>query len=196
MPRQCHGSEDKYYTQAQMDLLEALLNPEDAMYPWNTADPDSEVYFAEREQDFLIEDWIEDALPQTFFNQLEQIWMTNTVGHSSSIQELPPLFAVCVPKGWIEVIAHQAHRVFSTHGPTADKLVQCVQSLLPNWAKEDLLAMARLVTYTRRGKETEPLEGILGNICTQDWTALSELEQVKTSLVIALYVVNQLQHSR
>ena len=194
MPKQSHGSEDKYYTQAQMDLLEALLSPEDAIYPWNTADP-AEVYFA-GEQDFLIEDWLEDAVPQAFFNQLEQVWITNTVAASSSIQALPHQFAVCMPKGWIEAIAHQAHRVFSTHSPTADKLVQCVQSLLPSWAKEDLLVMARLITCTRQGKETELPEGILGNICTQDWTALSALEQVETSLVIALYVVNQLQHSR
>lgn len=204
MPKQSHGLEDDYYTQAQMDLLEALLDPDDAPYPWNTADPDSEAYFAEQEQNFLIEDWAEeDTNSQVFFDQLEQIWSTNTatadpsVNASSFLQaNLPHSFAVCVPKGWMEAIAHQAHRVFSTPSSTAEQLVQCVQALLPNWAKEDLLVIARFVAYTRRGKETEPLEGVLGNVCSQDWTALSELERAKTSLVIALYVVSQLQHSR
>jgi hypothetical protein len=35
--------------QMQTELLEALLEPEDCLYPWNTADPESEAYFAERE---------------------------------------------------------------------------------------------------------------------------------------------------
>ena len=44
---------------AQEELLEALLESDDAPYPWNTADPESEVYFEEREQEFLLEDWSE-----------------------------------------------------------------------------------------------------------------------------------------
>lgn len=86
MPKQSHGLEEDYYTQAQMDLLEALLDPDDAPYPWNTADPDSEAYFAEQERNFLIEGWVEeDANSQVFFNQLEQIWSTNTATDDPSV---------------------------------------------------------------------------------------------------------------
>ncbi len=63
--------------QAQMDLLEALLEPDDAPYPWNTADPESEAYFAEREQDLVLDYWSEQemaAQTQTFFTQIDQLW--------------------------------------------------------------------------------------------------------------------------
>lgn len=203
MPKQSHSSQDKdYNAQAQIDLLEALLEPEDQTYPWNPADPESEAYFAEREQDFLIEE--ETVTPQTFFTELEQIWSTttpaadkSTVAAGNSIQTTLPLrFAACVPEGWIETIAHQAHCVFSTHTSIADQLVQCVQELLPNWAREDLLVLARPFAHNMRGTETEALEGVLGNVCTRDWQALSELEQARAGLVIARYVVSQMQHSR
>lgn len=207
MPEQFHSPEDKDYTQAQaqMDLLEALLELDDAPYPWNPADPESEAYFAEREQDFLPQDWSEEeiATSQSFFNQLEQLWSANTattnnssVAASHPSQALPLQFAACIPEGWVEKIAHRADRVFSTHSSIADQLVQCVQDLLPHWAKDELLLLARPFAYTTRGKEAEAIAGVLGNVCTRDWTTLSEVEQARASLAIARYVVIQLQHSQ
>jgi len=37
--------------------LEVLLEPDDAPYPWNNADPESDNYFVEAEQEF-VEDWL------------------------------------------------------------------------------------------------------------------------------------------
>ncbi len=75
------NAEDTNYTQAQaqIELLEALLEADDSLYPWNTADPESEAYFAAREQDLLLDDWFEKMeSPQTFLTQLDQIWCATT----------------------------------------------------------------------------------------------------------------------
>ncbi len=206
MANKLNYSEDYNYTQssAQVELLEALLAPEDACYPWNTTDPESEAYFTDQEQDFLLEDWSEEEMAtraQTFFNQLEQIWSATTsaadnsdVASSNFIQaSLEQQFATCIPQGWLDQIAHQAHRVFFTQKSIADKLVQCVQELLPNWEEEDLLVLARPFAYAMRGTQTEAIEFVRGNVCNRDWTALSEIEQARTSLAIAQYALAQLQ---
>lgn len=83
MANEFSRSEDTNYTPSpeQVDLLEALLEPDDAPYPWNTADPDSEAYFAEREQEFVLEDWSEEemtARSQAFFTELTQLWSAIT----------------------------------------------------------------------------------------------------------------------
>ena len=64
--------------QAQAELLEALLQPEEDFYPWNPAEPEAESYFTDLERGFLLSDWqgedeIADA-SQDFFNQLHQCW--------------------------------------------------------------------------------------------------------------------------
>lgn len=67
---------DYFWALAQVELLEALLEPNDAFYPWNTANPESEAYFEEREWELVLEDWSESemtALSQTFFIQLAQM---------------------------------------------------------------------------------------------------------------------------
>lgn len=206
MANTLNSSEDYNYTQssAQVDLLEALLSPSDACYPWNTTAPESEAYFTDQEQDFLLEDWSEEEMAtraETFFNQLEQIWSATTssadnsdVASSNFIQAcLQQQFATCIPQGWLDQIAHHAHRVFFTQKSLTDKLVQCVAELLPNWEEEDLLVLARPFAYAMRGIQTEAIEFVQGNVCTRDWTALSEIEQARTSLAIAQYALGKLQ---
>lgn len=66
---------------AQMDLLEALLQPEDTPYPWNTTAPESEAYFVEAEQEFMVEDYLDQeiaARSQAFFTKLDQLWSATT----------------------------------------------------------------------------------------------------------------------
>jgi len=48
------------------------------LYPWNNADPESENYFVEAEQEF-VEDWLEQEITArvpTFFSQVDQLWST------------------------------------------------------------------------------------------------------------------------
>lgn len=83
MANEFSRSEDANCTPSpeQVDLLKALLESDDAPYPWNTADPDSEAFFAERSGEFVLEDWSEEemaARSQAFFTKLTQLWSANT----------------------------------------------------------------------------------------------------------------------
>jgi len=190
-------------SQVQMKLLELLLETEEAAYPWNTADPKSEVYFANREQEFTLEDWSEEEIAtrsQTFFTQLEEIWSATTPATANSalaasnyIQSTLLIQFATVPQGWLEVIAARASQVLKNQQSMADKLVQCVQDLLLNWAEADLLVLARPFAYAMRGTQTEAIESELDNVRTRKWTTLSEIEKAKASLVIAKYALTQLR---
>lgn len=66
--------------QVDLELLEALLEPEDATYPWNPADEESENYFAQLEQQFQLEDVLDEELTtrsQNFYNRLDTLWSNN-----------------------------------------------------------------------------------------------------------------------
>jgi len=60
MANEVNRSENASYAPppAQLELLEVLLEPDDAPYPWNNADPESDNYFVEAEQEF-VEDWLD-----------------------------------------------------------------------------------------------------------------------------------------
>ncbi len=191
-------------SQVQMELLAALLEPEDAPYPWNPADPESEAYFVAREQELaLLEGWSEAeiAVPrQTFLTALDSLWAATTLSSEANKEDaiaiqtnLQQRFAARVPQGWLEAIAHQAHQVFSSPASIAQQLVECIQELVPNWAEEDLLVLARPFAYEMRGKEIEAVDFVLGKVEHQDWAALTEIEQARVGLAIARYALDQLQ---
>jgi len=70
---------------AQLELLEVLLEPDDAPYPWNNADPESENYFVEAEQEF-VEDWLEQEITAQC-QQVDQLWSTTTpVANSTAVK--------------------------------------------------------------------------------------------------------------
>ena len=51
MANEFNRSEDAYTpSKARVEFLELILEPDDAPYPWDTADLDSEAYFIEAEQ--------------------------------------------------------------------------------------------------------------------------------------------------
>ena len=191
----------------QLELLEVLLEPDDAPYPWNTADPESEAYFVEAEQEFVVEERLAQeiaARSPTFFSQLDQLWSATTpAADSAAITDLTTLqatlrseFAARIPQGWLDAIANIAHQIFSIEQSMADQLVQCVQSLLPNWTEDDLLVLARPFAYSMRGNQTADVEFVLGEVRPEDWTVLSEIEQARISLAIARYALAQLQSAQ
>lgn len=202
-------SEETNYnlSSAEVDLLAALLQPDDATYPWNPDDPTSEAYFAPLEQEFVFEDWLEEditARSQTFFHGLDRIWSNTTpINDNSEVTSSNPLettlllrFASCVPQNWLEAIAHQASSAFSTQKTKIDQMVQCVQELVPNFAEDDLLVLARPFAYAMRGSQTATVEFVVSNLCSRNWADLSQIEQARLSLAIAGYALNELQQEQ
>lgn len=191
----------------ELELLEALLAPDDATYPWNPADLESEAYFSEQEQQFLLENCLDAEIASgsdAFFSRLEKIW-ADTIPASEPINvtsvadavelqaTLQQRFATYIPQSWLAAIARQAYDVLSGQKSIADQLVQCVQELLPNWAEDDLLILARPFAVAMRCPDTATVESQLSHVSCQNWANVSEIEQVRASLAIARYALAQLQ---
>lgn len=186
-----------------LDLLEALLQPEDATYPWNPADEGSEAYFSQLEQQFECQDLLAEDLTtraENFYHHLDDIW--SQVSHSQTDHDQQPsnrlqsalhrAFSTSVPSNWLNAIAQKAAEIITLEQSASDKLVECVQALLPNWGTDDLLVLARPFAYAMRSNEQQNLVFVTKNIENREWTSLSEIEQAKVSLAIADYAFKQL----
>jgi hypothetical protein len=191
-------------SQMELELLEALLEPEDATYPWNPADDESEAYFCEVEQQFLMQDLLDEELTtqsQAFYSQLDILW--SEVPHKThhlvvnNLQEtLQTVFAIGVPQNWLNAIAQKAMEIFASQQSMSDQLVQCVQSVLPTWAADDLFVLARPFAYAMRSSEPQNLTSIISNIENREWETLSEIEQARVSIAIAHYALRQMDNSQ
>jgi hypothetical protein len=196
-------------SQFDLELLSALLEPEDATYPWNPADEESEMYFRELEEQFA-QDLTDEELTsnsQTFYGKLDTLWSeisecshykcnTNNLTLASLQKSLHSAFAASVPQSWLNAIAQKASEMLNTSLSIGDQLlVECVQTVLPNWETEDLLVLARRCAYDMRGLEAQNnVESTITDIKNREWTALSQIEQAKVSLAIAHYALTQLDN--
>ncbi|AFZ56994.1 hypothetical protein H6G54_11765 [Anabaena cylindrica FACHB-243] len=186
-----------------LELLEILLQPEDAAYPWNPDDQESEAYFNKLEQQLGWQDLVEEHLAtqtQDFYHNLDAIW--TQVYHSKTDHDEQPAkslqaslhsaFAACVPANWLNAIAQKAAAIISLEQSASEKLVECIQALLPTWDTDDLLVLARPFAYSMRSSEQQHLTSVISNIENREWSSLSEIEQAKVSLAIADYALKQL----
>ncbi|MFN6562297.1 MAG: hypothetical protein RMY28_021240 [Nostoc sp. ChiSLP01] len=208
MTNKINGSDTFYSLQSQVDLelLEALLEPEDATYPWNVADEESEAYFQELEQQFESQDLIDEDLTkrsQDFYNHLDTLWsdISFNESHNGNSQQsvvlnlqetLRATFCTCVPQTLLNTIATKAAEIFARQQLRGEQLVECVQAVLPNWGEEDLLVLARPFAYAMRSNESHNPASTMANLNNREWTTLSEIEQAKVSLAIAYYALSQL----
>lgn len=155
-----------------------------APYPWTPAEADE--FFASLEHNLLdgLDDQEVSDRSQAFFQKLDQLW-------DPSLQVRLSRKFVTVPQTVLAAIAQQAitliHQSNQVADQLADQLVNCVQTVLPQWAAEDLYVFARPVAYAMRGDE-----GAL-DLSQRDWQALSEVEQAKLTLAIAKYALQQVQ---
>lgn len=72
-----NSADDRHnLAQVQVELLELLLEPDEATYPWNPTELESEAYFVKQEQGFPLLDCCEEemAMQLHFCTQLEEIW--------------------------------------------------------------------------------------------------------------------------
>jgi hypothetical protein len=198
-PIQYENREDAL-SSVQGELLEALLQPQEDVYPWNPAEPEAEEYFIERERGFFLSDWQQEQevtrASQALFNQLHQCWASPMLSATETLKgSLSQQFEGFVPQEWLEAIANKARQVFSSNLSLADQLVLCVKPLLQNWAEEDLLVLARPWAYAMRGNSALPGESMPGIVDPVEWTKLSQMEQVRLSLAVAHSALVQLKTS-
>ncbi|MBD2522506.1 hypothetical protein [Nostoc sp. FACHB-133] len=212
MAKKINGSDtfSSLPSQVDLDLLEALLEPEDATYPWNPADEESEAYFQELEQQFGMQDLLEEELTtrsQDFYSNLDTLWSNISLTSSYNdnpqqalvvnLQEtLRSTFAACVPQTLLNTIAQKAAEIFAAQQSIGEQLVECVQTVLPTWGTEDLLVLARPFAYAMRSSESKNSASAISNLNNSEWTALSEVEKAKVTLAIASYAFTQLNQSQ
>ncbi|TAE54092.1 MAG: hypothetical protein EAZ76_15250 [Nostocales cyanobacterium] len=191
----------------ELEFLAALLETEDETYPWNPADQESEAYFLQLEQQFECDNLLGEELTRRsddFYQNLDTLWShlsSEKTDHdeqpSKSIkvslhEALHEAFAAVVPTHWLNTIAEKAAEIARKERSVSEKLVECVQCLLPDWEADDLLVLARPYAYAMRSNEQQNLTGIINNIENREWTGLSEIEQAKICLAIANYTFKEL----
>ena len=187
-----------------LELLKALLEPEDAVYPWNPADAASEAYFDDLEQQFNWQDFPEAEMIKNanhFYQTLDGIWdqavvetenISNNNNKVNYLQKaLSNAFSV-IPDVLLTAIAQKATVVLMVEKSASEKLVECVQTLLPNWDIDDLLVLARPFAYSMRSSEPEQFTSVIRDLENRDWSNLSEIERAKISLAIANYALEYL----
>lgn len=196
-------------SQVELEFLEALLQPDDATYPWNPGDDQSEAYFQELEQ-FGMKDLLEDELTtrsQDFYSHLDTLWSNISLGSNYNLnpqeavvlnlqETLRTTFFAYVPQVLLNAIATKAAEIFASHKLMGEQLVECVQTVLPTWGTDDLLVLARPFAYAMRSSESQNAPSALSNLNNREWTALSEVEKAKVTLAIASYAFNQLKKSQ
>lgn len=186
-----------------LELLEALLEPEDATYPWNPVAAESEEYFHDAEAQCVINELLDAELSARslgFYNQLDTLWSnnynrtTNAVIVASLKKNLLAAIAERIPHEWIERIAEKASDIFNLKQTMSEQLMLCAQAVLPNLGADDLFVLARPFAYAMRNSEPQSLESVLNKVGEHEWKNLSEIEQARVSIAVAYYALRQLNH--
>jgi hypothetical protein len=180
-------------SEVQAQLIDSLLAASTSTYPWNPADPDTADYYIETDRHFSLDDWSDAEITQrsrSFFAQIQSCWANSP----TPVLELSPLavlvekFGARVPQQWLAQIAANVSSLATNQLEPIDRLVQSVQDLLPNWAAEDLLVIARPYAYAMRGDTgVNDIDNIVRPLA---WTELSELERAKLTIAIAQAAIN------
>lgn len=191
-----------FQAQAELELLQLVLNDSDTPYPWNPTDPNSYAYFEQLEQEVVAAGWLADELvpyTQALSSQIDQLWTTLAAPVPAPPAarlfnlDLFQQFANRMPQNLLETIVRRAQQAVAAQGILADQLVMCVQEILPEWGEDDLHVLARPFAYAMRsGAETELLDGALQSVRCEEWAELSSIEQARLSLAIARYAIAQL----
>jgi hypothetical protein len=151
------------------------------VYPWNPTTDASNQFFNAVDNGDLLNSFTASELDEkatNFFSGLDQLW-------DQSLQTTLARKFATVPAAMLAQIAAQATQISQTSIDLLNQLTTCVQSVLPEWALEDLQVLARPMAYAMRGDSAEPT--------TKDWAELSATEQAKLTLAIAHYALKQLQ---
>ncbi len=172
----------------EFELVDRLLGEPLHNYPWNPADPQSVDYYVESDNEFNLDDWSDEEIgtrSQSFFARIQSCW-ADAPTPEAQIDPLTALiakFGSRVPQQWLEEIATKVSSTIERNLEPAEQLLQSVQSLLSNWAIEDLLVMARPYAYAMRcDPGVNDPDRVVRPV---DWVELSELERAKLTILIA-----------
>ncbi|WP_448604561.1 hypothetical protein [Thermoleptolyngbya sp.] len=187
-----------FRSQAELELLQVVLDDADASYPWNPADPAASGYFEQLEQE-VAAGWSADALDsyvQALSSQFDQLWATVDAAQpaltAASFSGLFQQVADRMPPGLLERLVQQVQRAIASSNSLADQLVASVREVLPEWGDDDLYVLARPFAYAMRDKsENDLLEGALRSVRSEAWDDLSSIEQARLSLAIARHIIDQ-----
>ena len=182
-------------SEVQAQLIDSLLASSTDTYPWNPAEPDTADYYLEADRHFSLDDWSDAEITQRsqlFFAQIQSCWANSP----APVLEISPLaaliekFGARVPQQWLGQIAENVRCLATNQLEPIDLLIQSVQDLLPNWAADDLLVIARPYAYAMRGDTgVENIDNIVRPLA---WTELSELERAKLTIAIAQAAITAL----
>lgn len=199
MPNQPRDLEYGEYSQSHLELeLLELLTQTEVPYPWNPTAVETDAYFSTVEAS-VAPLWLTDEADfapqaQTAIAAFERLWSANP-SETSALQSVRAAllhkFGTQVPSSWLEAIAERAQTLISNETPIAQRLVQCVSELLPQWTPEDLQVLARPFAYAMRG---ESLDSTVTTMSQKTWSNLSEIEKARLSLAIARYAVSELDN--
>ncbi len=188
-----------FETQAALELFHAIAC-EEPSYLWNPADPETEAYLSELEQDLTqleISEIELTAQAATFSQYMEGLWSNveplatvEAPARLSRAEQVRQLLAQ-IPQQCLDQIRQRAQQVLASNLSLADQLVICVQGVLPELGEDDLQVLARPLAYAMRGAESEVLEAALRSVRCAAWTELSKIEQARLSLAIARYTLAQ-----
>ncbi|MEB3339447.1 hypothetical protein [Okeania sp.] len=188
---------DDASTEVELDFLSTIVL-DDNTYPWNPQAPESDSYFDSLEQELPLSNLLSDAeinsTCQNFYRHTDKLWLvidTQNALHQKFVGLAPHNLLNNLGKIAINIV-EQVNRLGSTLS-LSDQLVHCVNEVLPGWDLEDLEVMARPLAYSMRGDKNNAVEKTLATIESADWYDLSEVEQVRLSLAIALYAISYCQ---
>jgi hypothetical protein len=168
--------------------MSALLHT-DTTYPWSPAEPDSDAFFETLEQEFQGLDASQQSVTgqaNRFFAALDQLWANAQPSHALQAL-LAQRFAMQVPQTILATIAQKMEQSVSAGLSVADRLVDCVQEILPQWSADDLYVFARPLAVAMRSPEA--VDATLKMVRPLNWSELSDTEQARLSLAIAYYAL-------
>jgi hypothetical protein len=182
-------------SEVELQLIDRLLVADEstANYPWHPAEPATADYYAETDRHLSLDSWSEAEIThssQAFFAKIQSCW-ANSPSPELALSPLAALtakFGARVPQQWLAQIAANVGRLVPGQLEPIEYLVQSVQDLLPNWAAEDLLVIARPYAYAMRGDTgVEQIDNIVRPL---EWAQLSELERAKLTIAIAQVAIS------
>lgn len=182
-------------TQVELDLLNSIVL-DDIAYPWNPEAAESDTYFDSLEEELPLSDLLTDLEITSgckhFYSQTDRLFSVIDIQNS-----LFEKFSGLAPKNLLNKLGKIAVNIVDQVNSLgsilslSDQLVHCVSEVLPGWDLEDLEVMARPLAYSMRGSQNDAVENTLATIQSTSWSDLSEVEQARLSLAIALYAISE-----